>query len=63
MLRGTYRDSLVVLDVRTEGDHLVAGFGSDAPHWHWVEFGSINNSPHRVLGDAAEAVADSVEHL
>lgn len=59
---GGYRDSLAVLDVRTEGDQLIGGFGSDSYLWHWVEFGTATNPPHRVLGAAVEAVADKVEH-
>ena len=59
---GSYRDSLVVLEARTEGDHLVAGFGSDSWHWHFVEFGTATNHPYRILGDTAEAVADRVDH-
>jgi hypothetical protein len=63
VLTGAYRDSLSVLDVRTEGDSLVAGVGTDIEYWGYLEFGTINNPPFRVLGSAAEAVSDRVEHL
>ena len=59
---GAYRDSFEVLDVRTEGDHLVGGLGTDIDYWYFLEFGTVNNPPFRVLGGAAEAVADRVEH-
>jgi HK97 gp10 family phage protein len=62
VVTGQYRDSLKVLEARTEGGGLVGSFGSDSWHWHFVEFGSINNRPYRTLGQAAEAVADRVTH-
>lgn len=63
VLTGRYRESLVALNSRQEGDEWVGGFGSDHWGWHWVEFGSVNNAPHRVLSNAARAVADRVEEL
>lgn len=63
VLSGRYRDSLGVGSPRVEDDVLVVPFGSDSPRWHFVEFGTASNAAHRVLGNAAETVADKVEHL
>ena len=60
---GRYRDSLRLTDPRVEDDVLKVGFGSDHWTWHFVEYGSVNNSPHRTLAQAASAVADRVELL
>lgn len=63
VVTGRYQDSLRLVEVRTEDGELVAGVGTDHWSWHWVEFGSVNNQPHRVLSQAATYVADHVEFM
>jgi HK97 gp10 family phage protein len=41
-----------VVYVMTKGDK---GSGRAAPHWHWLEFGSINNAPKPFLRPAITA--------
>jgi HK97 gp10 family phage protein len=58
---GEYRDSLIVQRAQVEGGELAVGFGSTSWKWHFVEFGTRNNSPYAVLRNAANAVADRLE--
>lgn len=63
VVTGRYRDSLHVIEgTDDQGRHLV-GFGSNSFAWHFVEYGSAHNQPHRVLANAAMAVADRVDLL
>jgi hypothetical protein len=60
---GRYRDSIEALPSRQEGGEWVGAFGTDWFTWHFVEYGSAKNQPHRVLGQAAVHVADQVTEL
>jgi len=54
---GEYRSSLVA--GVTEGpDGPRASIGSTSFKWHWVEFGSVNNRPHRVLTEMGRALSN-----
>lgn len=54
---GRYKASLRALTPSVGPDGvLVGGFGSDAFNWHFVEFGTVNQAPQRVLTNAAMAV-------
>lgn len=61
VLTGDYQASLDVFALSVEDGAVTAHFGTDSPIWHFVEFGSANNAPHRVLSSAAQAVASRVE--
>jgi hypothetical protein len=56
VLSGHYRDSLFASII--EGDSPKAQLASSSSFWHWVEFGSINNDPHRVLSAAVQGQVD-----
>jgi HK97 gp10 family phage protein len=58
---GRYRDSLHVVPARVEGDHLMAGIGTDSWYWHFVEFGTWHNPVERVLTRAGESVSERLE--
>jgi hypothetical protein len=60
VLTGEYRSSIIVTDARIEGEDLIVSFGSTDEKWHWMEFGSVNNFPHRVLTKAVQEVADRI---
>lgn len=50
---GEYRDSLGITPAAERPDGTVAGeLWSDSWYWHLVEYGSVNNPPHRVLEHA-----------
>lgn len=53
--RGDYRASLFA-SAKTGEDKPTAILGSSSWHWHWVEYGSINQSPSHTIGEAVASV-------
>lgn len=58
---GRYRDSLIVVTPRVQGDVLMGGFGTNVWYWHFVEFGTWHTPAHRVLSRAGEQISSRVE--
>lgn len=60
---GTYRDSLGSTPAETTPTGAKATFYSDDWGWHFVEFGSANNAPYRVLTRAAMSIGARFEEM
>lgn len=63
VLTGDYKDSIMSTPAETTPNGAKATFGSSDSGWHFVEFGSINNPPHRVLRRAAQAIGVRFEEM
>ena len=52
-----FRQGLHV-EAQEDGSVAVTGF---PPHWHWFEFGTVNNPPYRPIENAARALGFTYE--
>jgi hypothetical protein len=60
---GQYKGSIVVGSPRMGLEGMTCAFGSEDWGWHFVEFGSINNRPYRVLERAARSLGVRYQSL
>ena len=55
---GTYRESLFARGHEPEDGTPRAVLGTDAWYWHFIEFGTIDQPPQHVLGEAVRSVVE-----